>query len=625
MDLVRLKTRCLPGSRSPAEYPKLRFTAMFRVHLALGAHPPFSPFLTAVLDHYGVQFGHLSPGTVCYLSVFAHLCGMFVGVRPSVALFRHYFSMQMSNSSLVWGVCRLVVQQDCYISHPAMDKWEGWKNDSFFMEIVDADSRYDLPIGPPAHGEQWRRQQALDSRMQVTIDKIRELGRRGLTHRMVILDFLRRRIAPLLDNECEAWSYLGEADCMRLRVGRAVDEDFLRFWMKVLTGDDNLESARLPDGVVALADDVAARTRALAEQPKYNYAGLACEAEPEKKRSAKATSSSENKRRRYVAPHSSSSSDERAGGTAVSMTEEELGYGSPEGSPRYHVQKQQVPEDDRELAERSQALRHQVQDWEKRLEALQAREMSASQLEEANRQAAAVLAEKEKDLEVRAATLVKQEEELGLRASTLAERENAVGAREAGVEAAASMKLKLEQLEKEKAELELDVTQVGDHLRRIFLRMKAAIEEAELGTVKPVEEQWNTAAHYAFRLEEAVALLEDLPERVKSAALAASRESAEDIVRGVLAIIRSRIPTLDLEQVALGVDPARLDEATAVVGPAAEVLLQYLCPKDVGDACREGSGDPKGKIVASSSAAPPPEDDDCLPDPSTAAGEERRG
>ena len=47
-----------------------------------------------VLDTYGVQLAHLSPNSVVILAVFAHLCEMFVGVPPSVALFRHFFILQ---------------------------------------------------------------------------------------------------------------------------------------------------------------------------------------------------------------------------------------------------------------------------------------------------------------------------------------------------------------------------------------------------------------------------------------------------------------------------------------------------------------------------------------------------
>ena len=273
--LMRMSTRYLPGALSPADYPKLRFVALFRTTLILGAQPPFSSFLTTVLDCYGIQFNHLSPGAVCYLSVFSHLCGMFVGVRPSVALLRHYFSLQSSNSHTVWGVCRLGLHPDDYIFHPSLGKWEDWKKDSFFMELPDAQStRYDLPEGPPVYQDSWRRCPATGSAMLVTIDKIRELARLGLTYRMVILDFLRRRIPPLVQLEREPHGYLGDRDAMRIRVGVKLTDEFLSYCLKLLTGDGDLASAELPAGVVALADNQHARALAMQTQPQFNAIGL---------------------------------------------------------------------------------------------------------------------------------------------------------------------------------------------------------------------------------------------------------------------------------------------------------------------------------------------------------------
>ena len=77
-----------------------------------------------MLDCYGIEFNHLSPRAICYLAVFSHLYGMFVGTRPSVALFRHFFTLQASKSHSVWGVCLLTLHLDGYIAHPTLGKWE---------------------------------------------------------------------------------------------------------------------------------------------------------------------------------------------------------------------------------------------------------------------------------------------------------------------------------------------------------------------------------------------------------------------------------------------------------------------------------------------------------------------
>ena len=61
----------------------------FRLLHADGARPPFSDFFLEVLRAYGLELLHLTPRTILDLSVFAYVCEAFIGVAPSVALFRH--------------------------------------------------------------------------------------------------------------------------------------------------------------------------------------------------------------------------------------------------------------------------------------------------------------------------------------------------------------------------------------------------------------------------------------------------------------------------------------------------------------------------------------------------------
>ena len=61
-----------------------------------GLVPPFSTFFLAVLDHYRVRPLHLHHNTILTLALFAFYCEAFLGVRPSVALFRCFFSARRS-------------------------------------------------------------------------------------------------------------------------------------------------------------------------------------------------------------------------------------------------------------------------------------------------------------------------------------------------------------------------------------------------------------------------------------------------------------------------------------------------------------------------------------------------
>jgi hypothetical protein len=60
----------------------------FSAYALAGLVPSFSSFVLVLLQHYGLQFQHLSPHSITLVVIFTHFCEIFVGVRPSVRLFR---------------------------------------------------------------------------------------------------------------------------------------------------------------------------------------------------------------------------------------------------------------------------------------------------------------------------------------------------------------------------------------------------------------------------------------------------------------------------------------------------------------------------------------------------------
>ena len=76
---------------------------IFHDFCAAGLIPTFSEFFMAVLETYGLHMLHLNPNVVVMLSLFAFVCAAYVGVAPSIALFRHYFVPHMGRSRWVSG------------------------------------------------------------------------------------------------------------------------------------------------------------------------------------------------------------------------------------------------------------------------------------------------------------------------------------------------------------------------------------------------------------------------------------------------------------------------------------------------------------------------------------------
>ncbi|KAE8817878.1 retrotransposon unclassified [Hordeum vulgare] len=92
------RTPIWPGTIE--EWPASKAVYRFFLHnIFAGLVPPFSSFFTAILNHYGIQALQLQPNSVLLLSIFAFYCEAFLGVQPSVALFRHFFSLRLHDDA----------------------------------------------------------------------------------------------------------------------------------------------------------------------------------------------------------------------------------------------------------------------------------------------------------------------------------------------------------------------------------------------------------------------------------------------------------------------------------------------------------------------------------------------
>ena len=77
----------IPEGRGSTFYP------LFVSAIVAGLVPSFSEFFFSVLRHYNIQALHLHSNSVLLLAIFSYYCEAHVGVKPSVALLRHYFSL----------------------------------------------------------------------------------------------------------------------------------------------------------------------------------------------------------------------------------------------------------------------------------------------------------------------------------------------------------------------------------------------------------------------------------------------------------------------------------------------------------------------------------------------------
>ena len=64
---------------------------LFTGHALAGLALPPSSFMLMLLEVFGLQLNHLTPNSIVLIAIFAHLCEMFIGVRPCVKQFRQFF------------------------------------------------------------------------------------------------------------------------------------------------------------------------------------------------------------------------------------------------------------------------------------------------------------------------------------------------------------------------------------------------------------------------------------------------------------------------------------------------------------------------------------------------------
>ena len=78
---------------------------VFQAFCECGLRLPAHPFLTLVLEYYGVELVNLVPNSITMLSVFVYLCEAYLGIPADLELFRYYYGMTRLGG--VVGSCSL--------------------------------------------------------------------------------------------------------------------------------------------------------------------------------------------------------------------------------------------------------------------------------------------------------------------------------------------------------------------------------------------------------------------------------------------------------------------------------------------------------------------------------------
>jgi hypothetical protein len=180
-----------------------------------GLVPPFSPFLLVILETYGIQAIHLHPKSVTLLVVFAYVCEAWIGIKPSVAYFRHLFSLRSSGLNQSSGCVSFIATAgtagdfiDLKWTKKVEDFWRHW----FFVDILEESELFLVTGVPPVKLTTWASEALPEEALKTLCPRIQDLRKAGVTGTMVGVEFVTQRIAPLQDHRREIWRHRVEDD-----------------------------------------------------------------------------------------------------------------------------------------------------------------------------------------------------------------------------------------------------------------------------------------------------------------------------------------------------------------------------------------------------------------------------
>jgi hypothetical protein len=169
---------------------------------------------------------------------------MYVGVRPSVRLFRRFFVLKAActHPSLIGGhyIQRLTLGHAHYIAPIFPGRWERWREDWALVQ-ADVHDWLTVPVGAPTLDRtEWGKDPGLEPGFDPALDRIQYLAKNGLTSLMVLHNFLSKRLAPLQDwSHRPTWMYTRLNGIMQLdcEPGSSLGDTLLAASLKALTMD----------------------------------------------------------------------------------------------------------------------------------------------------------------------------------------------------------------------------------------------------------------------------------------------------------------------------------------------------------------------------------------------------
>ena len=89
----RLLVRWIPAAGQHWPSGEIGQIPVFQSYCECGLRLPAHPFLTLVLEHFGVELVNIDPNSITMLSIFVYLCEAYLGISSDLELFQYYYGM----------------------------------------------------------------------------------------------------------------------------------------------------------------------------------------------------------------------------------------------------------------------------------------------------------------------------------------------------------------------------------------------------------------------------------------------------------------------------------------------------------------------------------------------------
>lgn len=198
--------------------PQHGMSLTFQSFVLAGAVPPYSAFLLDVLRYYDIRLAHLTPNSLVILSVFAYLCEQFLGVPPSLDLFRSYYICRGNSNPRTIGSCHFRPRRKqntpkfIYVQTHVPQQW---KDKWVYIEDHAGHEETSVPSEPAVSADTWQTLPRHTPHLAALHERVAELRQHGLTGAMVLADAIKRRLSPLRNRARLAYLYVGEDDDTR--------------------------------------------------------------------------------------------------------------------------------------------------------------------------------------------------------------------------------------------------------------------------------------------------------------------------------------------------------------------------------------------------------------------------